>query len=271
MSQLKENKPPAARSSGPKLVTNFNDFMSQAASTATDRSAAPSKTSKPASTAEKTRQQKILDILGDPTPQGKGKNTDAGWKLPSTSAHASSSREGPLPASLHQSQATQRDTNLPRMFNVAQPSLYKPTIPAGPSQRPRAPPSSRPSAGKAQAVSASQDAKFPCPYDDCKRGFRSLKDLRQHKLDEHDFCKVCDEDFEDFDALHKHKIVSERHITCTVCSVDFQSETGRDRHYTQVSTQPSWHPPRHESTGFYCLCYRYTPGLTLAIDAWIST
>ncbi|KAL9012242.1 MAG: hypothetical protein Q9173_002989 [Seirophora scorigena] len=89
-------------------------------------------------------------------------------------------------------------------------------------------------AGRVQAVSASQASNFPCPYADCQDGFRSLRDLRKHKLTEHDYCKVCDADFEDWDSFHHHKIISERHITCAVCSTDFKSEAGRDRHFLQA-------------------------------------
>ncbi|KAL9016579.1 MAG: hypothetical protein Q9185_006081 [Variospora sp. 1 TL-2023] len=90
------------------------------------------------------------------------------------------------------------------------------------------------SAGRGQAVSAAEASNFPCPYNGCKEGFRLLRDLRKHKLVEHDYCKVCDEDFDDYDSFHKHKIMSERHITCAVCSMDFKSEAGRDRHYLQA-------------------------------------
>ncbi|KAL8980163.1 MAG: hypothetical protein Q9177_005956, partial [Variospora cf. flavescens] len=90
------------------------------------------------------------------------------------------------------------------------------------------------SAGCGQAVSAAEASNFPCPYDGCKEGFRLLRDLRKHKLVEHDYCKICDEDFDDYDSFHKHKIMSERHITCAVCSMDFKSEAGRDRHYLQA-------------------------------------
>lgn len=90
------------------------------------------------------------------------------------------------------------------------------------------------SAGRGQAVSAAEASNFPCPYNGCKEGFRLLRDLRKHKLVEHDYCMVCDEDFDDYDSFHKHKIMSERHITCAVCSMDFKSEAGRDRHYLQV-------------------------------------
>ncbi|KAL8748439.1 MAG: hypothetical protein Q9184_007302 [Pyrenodesmia sp. 2 TL-2023] len=216
MPQSKEKKRATGSSSGAKLVTDINELLGKASSTVTNKTSVPSsKTSKPVSEAE--RKRKIKEVLGVPNSGTK----DPGWKLPSTAAHASSSKDAPPPKSSD-----------PSMYNAAQPSS-KLASPAASASRAQALKSSGPATGSPQAGSASQSATFPCPYEDCKRGFRSLKDLRQHKLDEHDYCKVCDEDFDDFDALHKHKIVSERHITCTVCSVDFKSEMGRDRHHIQ--------------------------------------
>lgn len=79
---------------------------------------------------------------------------------------------------------------------------------------------------------------FTCSFPDCKRAFKSLGQLKQHKASDdagHDYCKLCDMDFEDDDALHLHKIGSEKHICCEVCSEDFESESGRDRHIRQVN------------------------------------
>lgn len=78
---------------------------------------------------------------------------------------------------------------------------------------------------------------FACSFPDCSRVFKSVGLLKQHKASDdagHDYCKICDMDFKDDDALHLHKIGSERHICCEVCSEDFESESGRDRHVRQV-------------------------------------
>lgn len=232
MSQSKENKRGAGSFGGVELVTNIDDFLGKATPSVTNASAASNTTKKPASTAEKTRQEKIKEVLGVPTAKDKGKNRDPGWI--SSPAHASSSKDASLSTSAVQFKAPQSATDHPWMSVVAKSSSSERTT-AGFSPEPQrhAPPA--PSAQNVRAVSASHASNFPCTYADCKRGFRSLKDLCQHKIDEHDYCKVCDEDFDDLDALHRHKIASERHITCTVCSVDFLSEMGRDRHYTQVS------------------------------------
>ena len=144
----------------------------------------------------KTRQQKIDEALGQPpTPKGMIKDGKLTWTQPSA-IQASNH-----PAISHQTGSTQP---------------------------------LKPLAG-ASAGSASQTSKFACSYNDCKRGFLKETDLRKHKMQDHDYCKICDEDFEDDEAFHKHKIMSERHITCAVCSLDFRSESGRDRHYNVVS------------------------------------
>jgi len=90
--------------------------------------------------------------------------------------------------------------------------------------------------GKA-AKSAKYDSPFPCTYDDCTRGFAREKDMKKHKGEDHDWCRVCNEDFEDDDALLFHKINSERHICCAICGDDFRSESGRDRHQRQVGSR----------------------------------
>ena len=206
MSQRKENKPPSSGFNGVPLATQLDSgfFVKSAASTVTSPSVTLNEKSRPAS-AEKSRQDKIREVLGDPGSNSAVKVSKLNWRA--SPAEASSSKQAP-------SSTASYATSGPRL--QASTSLSSTTE-------------------KTQAVSASEDSRFPCPYPDCKRGFWTVTDLRKHKLDDHDYCKVCDEDFEDFDAFHEHKIASERHITCTVCSVDFKSEMGRDRHYTQVS------------------------------------
>ena len=88
------------------------------------------------------------------------------------------------------------------------------------------------------AKSAKFDSKFPCPYKECTMGFAKERDLFRHKDDEHDWCRLCKEDFDDDAALLEHKKASERHICCPECGEDFRSEAGRDRHLKQVSSVP---------------------------------
>jgi hypothetical protein len=93
--------------------------------------------------------------------------------------------------------------------------------------------SSEMNAGKA-AKSAKFDSPFPCTYANCTRGFVKEKDMIRHKVENHDYCRVCKIDFEDDGALLRHKINSEDHICCVVCGEDFRSASGRDRHQRQV-------------------------------------
>lgn len=82
--------------------------------------------------------------------------------------------------------------------------------------------------------SAHFSKKFPCTFKGCGRRFDDEKGLKRHKDSEHDYCKVCDEDFDDDEALHLHKMQSEKHVVCNICGVEFNSEPGRDRHAKQV-------------------------------------
>ncbi|KAI4247582.1 MAG: hypothetical protein L6R42_009596 [Xanthoria sp. 1 TBL-2021] len=204
-SKMISNGPESSKPASSKMVSSGAEsskaVSSKMVSNGAESSRAASKQNKPPSTAPKTREQKIADALGDP-PQPKGmiKDGKLTWTQPS---QASSSKHTPSATFSHR--AVSQQTGVP------QPSKSL--------------------AGTPPAGSASQTSKFPCPYTDCKRGFLKEGDLRKHKMQDHDYCKICDEDFDDDEAFHKHKIMSERHITCTVCSLDFKSESGRDRHY----------------------------------------
>ncbi|KAL8919347.1 MAG: hypothetical protein Q9172_005014, partial [Xanthocarpia lactea] len=203
MSQDWENRPSRRHEFRGNLATKLDlTTLSRMTSNGAESSKTASMQNKSPLAAPKTRQQKIAEALGDPL-QRKGmiKDGKQPWTPPS---HPSSSKHDPSTSS------SQR----------------------GVSQQNGVPPSSKPLGEAPSAVSAGQASKFPCPYTDCKRGFLKEADLRKHKMQDHDYCKICDEDFEDDEAFHKHKIMSERHITCTVCSLDFKSETGRDRHYS---------------------------------------
>ena len=78
--------------------------------------------------------------------------------------------------------------------------------------------------------------KFPCINENCTVGFDTARALKMHKDECHDYCKVCNLDFEDSNAFHIHKLLTwEKHIVCPLCSDDFKSTGGRDRHIQQVS------------------------------------
>ncbi|KAL8690828.1 MAG: hypothetical protein Q9224_004313 [Gallowayella concinna] len=211
-----KTRPPPRNDTRAKLATNIDPkYFGNIVSNSVGPSSASSKQGKPTPPApSKTREQIIAEAYGDPVskrapktaakegPKGTFKENELSWS--NSPAQISSSKAPPPSIG----------------SNYRSPSLY-----SGAPQQPK------PIAGPSSAVSASQAAPFPCPHADCNRGFQKLGALRKHKDQEHDYCMVCDEDFDDDDALHKHKIMSERHITCTVCSLDFKSEMGRDRHY----------------------------------------
>lgn len=91
------------------------------------------------------------------------------------------------------------------------------------------------SARSAQVDTAPQ---FLCPFPECGESFPTNALLIKHKANPnsgHDYCKLCDLDFEDDDAYHIHKMSSDKHITCHICSEDFRSEAGCKRHMSQVS------------------------------------
>ena len=88
--------------------------------------------------------------------------------------------------------------------------------------------------------SIKHESNFPCTYEKCTLGFRDQKALKNHKELEHDFCRVCDEDYDNWEKLLEHKMNSVDHITCGVCGEDFRSESGRDKHVHQVRQIDIW-------------------------------
>lgn len=90
-------------------------------------------------------------------------------------------------------------------------------------------------AGK-PAKSAKQDSKVPCTYKDCTRGFTKEPDMKRHKDEDHEWCRLCNVDCADDEALLEHKVQSDMHICCDVCGEDFRSEMGRERHLKQVNS-----------------------------------
>ena len=80
---------------------------------------------------------------------------------------------------------------------------------------------------------------FPCNNEHCAAGFDTARGLKSHKDQFHDFCKVCNLDFENATEYHIHKLEEwEKHSTCPLCSEDFGSIGGRDRHIKLVSFCP---------------------------------
>ena len=89
--------------------------------------------------------------------------------------------------------------------------------------------------GSQTAQDEGQQSKYPCTFKGCHFRFSDRGALIKHKDSEHDYCTKCDIDFVDDEALHVHKMNSEKHIICPICGIDFKSEPGRDRHAKQVS------------------------------------
>lgn len=75
-----------------------------------------------------------------------------------------------------------------------------------------------------------------CTFPDCPCRFNTIGEMKKHKscAPEHEYCARCDEDFENEERHLIHKIKSNKHIVCPICSVDFRSEGGRDGHIRQV-------------------------------------
>ncbi|KAI9828787.1 MAG: hypothetical protein M1832_001892 [Thelocarpon impressellum] len=85
-------------------------------------------------------------------------------------------------------------------------------------------------------MESSTPEKFRCTFPSCSSEFDSKALLRKHKSTkpEHDYCKICDEDFADWEGHLKHRIKSEKHIVCPICGEDFKSEGGQRRHVGQM-------------------------------------
>ena len=94
------------------------------------------------------------------------------------------------------------------------------------------------SSGKMDACRVSRyikyESNFPCTYEKCTRGFMTKKAFKDHKEEEHDYCRACDKDYDSGDKLLEHKMNSDNHICCGVCGQDFRSEAGRDKHVRHV-------------------------------------
>ena len=82
--------------------------------------------------------------------------------------------------------------------------------------------------------SAKHDSKVPCTYPDCARGFTREVDMKKHKDEDHEWCRLCGVDCADDEELLEHKVQSDMHICCDICGEDFRSENGKERHMRQV-------------------------------------
>ena len=97
------------------------------------------------------------------------------------------------------------------------------------------------SAGLSSIISGGADSNenktgeaLECSFRGCITRCKSLKELKRHKKAKHDYCKLCNIDFADWDEYHAHKMESTAHIVCPVCSADFRTQDGRNAHVRQV-------------------------------------
>lgn len=134
-----------------------------------------------------------------------------------SSAKASTVRQQPAPQTSNQ--------------NMLPPHLRAKLATATQASKPTPPMN----AGKL-AKSAKHDSKVPCTYEDCTRGFTKETDMKRHKDEDHEWCRLCNVDCADDEALLEHKVQSDKHICCDVCGEDFRSDTGKERHMRQVSS-----------------------------------
>jgi hypothetical protein len=51
----------------------------------------------------------------------------------------------------------------------------------------------------------------------------------------HDYCAKCNMDFSDRTEYYIHRIMSNKHFMCPICTVEFRSGTGREIHIQNVS------------------------------------
>lgn len=79
--------------------------------------------------------------------------------------------------------------------------------------------------------------KVPCSFESCPRTFHTQADMLAHKHrdPDHSHCLKCREEFATRQEFFLHKIGSPRHFTCPICMADFRSDSGRQRHFKEVS------------------------------------
>ena len=83
--------------------------------------------------------------------------------------------------------------------------------------------------------SASKPTKLICGIDDCTRQFDKERYLKRHREKDHEYCTKCDIAFRDNDELILHKIrETAQHIACPACGIEFESQSGCNRHFGQV-------------------------------------
>ena len=105
-----------------------------------------------------------------------------------------------------------------QVANAVEEPTETPVVPAGPEE-------------DARSI-------IDCTIKGCNENFPTLKLMKRHKKAQHDYCKLCDKDFEDYDAYFQHKIKSDSHIVCEICGADFRTPDGKNEHFRQVRQRP---------------------------------
>lgn len=79
--------------------------------------------------------------------------------------------------------------------------------------------------------------KVPCSFESCPLLFETQAEMLAHKHrdPDHSHCLKCREEFATRQEFFLHKIGSPRHFTCPICMADFRSDSGRQRHFKEVS------------------------------------
>ncbi len=153
------------------------------------------------------------------------KSGRSAWANPHGDSGKSSPARSAVPPHL-------RGTSAASSPSIARPSSLSST--RGPNSQATTQPA--PSSNTSRPLDESRS--FSCPFQGCDLSFATNALLIKHKASPasgHDYCKLCDLDFVDDDAHHIHKMSSEKHITCHICSEDFRSEAGCKRHMSQAS------------------------------------
>lgn len=82
-------------------------------------------------------------------------------------------------------------------------------------------------------------ARVKCTFEDCDLFFDDERSMKRHKrqTDEHEYCHLCDEDFDTIEDFVEHKITRpfEHKKACRVCGDEFKSDSGLKRHIELVS------------------------------------
>ncbi|KAF3939375.1 hypothetical protein ABW19_dt0207944 [Dactylella cylindrospora] len=88
-------------------------------------------------------------------------------------------------------------------------------------------------------IHSSQTDKFKyicalCP----EKKFKTHNNLVEHKIRVgHEYCKRCDEDFPDAETRERHILGSNKHITCFICKLEFQTNAGLVLHMAHIHQQ----------------------------------